>query len=389
VLVDGSAGNITDFDLRLMSDTGALIEYDDADNDEAFGISSPNIAGAPLTGSAAFLKITTKGQRAEPYRVFSVVQPPLSTATPEVEPNDSIAQYNEGLNNYFYGNLAAPGPSSDVDVYRFDAEAGTLIFVSLDGNPQRTTHSINAKLQLLDADGNLLLQVDDSSPASPPPGEALVYRVIDDGFYFVRVSISPNATSANGAGDYLLSISKNGFIGSCGCNNAPSLAGVSMTTPVYAQSSSTLTGSVVDYDIGQIHQVTVNWGDGSPATTTNLAAGVALFTISHFYAQANPNLGLSIVVADAASATASTNINVTVQSQPANPRLTTMTASNGGHVPLQVEGTPGVTYRIQTSADSQSWTNLMNAPVGADGFFHGEDPAPPSVPQRFYRARWP
>src|SRR5205807_41959 len=129
-------------------------------------------------------------------------------------------------NNYFYGTLstnlppAAPSPSTDVDVYEFSVEAADgvsdLIFLSLDCDPLRNSTPINAKLDLLDQNGNLLVSVDDNaftSSTTPStgltgttpnsPGEAIIFRTLFDGTYYARVSISPNVTNnvPYGAGD--------------------------------------------------------------------------------------------------------------------------------------------------------------------------------------------
>lgn len=260
-----------------------------------------------------------------------------------------------------------------------------MIFLSLDGNPQRGNKPINAQLELLDENSNLLIKVDDSTSSSSP-GEALLYRVENDGVYFARVSISPNASSANGAGDYLLSISKNGSIGIG--NTPPALSRVSLPSPVYQNSPANLSGAFFDYDLGQSHQVVINWGDGSPATTTNLPPSSGSFDLSHLYTQSSPSLPVSIAVHDPANAWVSTNLTVAVVSQPARPRLVEITPSANGFL-VRLQGSPGATYRIEASSDLNGWTNLTNAMADLSGFFQIEDSSSPLPSQRFYRAIWP
>src|SRR5262249_5326167 len=104
VFLDGRAGRVTDFDLRLVTATDRL-EYDDQDNDEMFGSLPPNLAGTPLTGEQTFVQVTVPPRLrtgAEPYRLYVAVQPPLAQATPESEPNDTINEANSAENNYFY-----------------------------------------------------------------------------------------------------------------------------------------------------------------------------------------------------------------------------------------------------------------------------------------------
>lgn len=227
-LVDGEAADYARFDLRVTTATDTL-EFDDQNNDEIFGRLSPNIAGTPLTGAEAFLQVS--GPQGGPYRLYAAVQPPLASAFPESEPNDSVADANFSDAGYFVGALSGPAPSLDQDVFGFSANAGELIFLSLDSDPLRDNTPINAKLELLDASGNVLMIVNDdvnfdfpclgvlSNTNSEPgsllatrpysPAEGLVYRTPDDGTFFARVSIGTACTLSRGAGDYLLSISKN------------------------------------------------------------------------------------------------------------------------------------------------------------------------------------
>jgi hypothetical protein len=221
VLLDGEAAGTTDFDLRLTT-TRDTLEYDDQDNDSAFGSFSPNIAGTVLPGGPVYARVNFRGLPTEPYHLYAVVQPALSNAVPEMEPNGTLPQANSSVANYYYGTLATPAPSTDVDTFMFTAEATELLLVGLDGDPLRNNTPVNARLQLLDEFGNILVTIDDlngsslttsgvgtltaTSPRSP--GESFVYRVANDGIYFLRVAISQGVIGPASAGDYLLSISK-------------------------------------------------------------------------------------------------------------------------------------------------------------------------------------
>jgi hypothetical protein len=59
-----------------------------------------------------------------------------------------------------------------------------------------------------------------------------------------------------------------------------------------------------------------------------------------------------------------------------------------GSVLLQLEGTPGATYRIQISQDLQTWTPLTTRTADPSGNFQLID-SPPLPQRRFYRAVWP
>src|SRR5713101_3719407 len=330
VLVDGSTASTTDCILRVTTATDTL-EWDYGDNDALFGELSSNVAGTPLPEAPAFIRIKyLAGGVNEPYRVFAVVEPPLAFATPETEPNDTSDTANSAANNYFYGSLPGPSPSTDVDVYRFNAAAGDLIFVSLDEDPLRDNTPINAKLDLLDQYGNLLVSVNDGASTSSTnvtqdalyaetpfsPAQALVYRTPDDGTFYARVSISPKATDAVGAGDYLLSVAINCVIGSSGYNNPPALTNLSVTSPIAETGSVSLTGKAIEYDPGNTLTLAVDWGDGSTLLTTNLTWGVLSFSLAHVYLEDGPlgtrDYSINVTVTDNFGASASAGLTATV-----------------------------------------------------------------------------
>jgi hypothetical protein len=66
-------------------------------------------------------------------------------------------------------------------------------------------------------------------------------------------------------------------------NTPPSNVIVNNAT-VTEGTSFNLTGSFTDPDAGDIHRVTITWGDGTPNTVLNLAAGVTNFSAPHIYA---------------------------------------------------------------------------------------------------------
>ena len=205
--IDGVSAGITDFDLRITTTTDTL-EFDDADNAISFGETSPNIAGTPLRSGPAYVVVTyNRAAASEPYRLYTVVQPPLSLAAPETEPNNTPGQASLDARNYFYGALTGPAPSTDADVFAFSASVGDLIFLSLDGDPLRNNTPINAALELLDAAGNLLIAVNDGNALSSTnqftntltaitphsPGETILYRCWTGGVYYARVSIGTSS----------------------------------------------------------------------------------------------------------------------------------------------------------------------------------------------------
>jgi hypothetical protein len=212
-MADGAAANSTDFDLRLTTATDTL-EYDDYNNDIPFGSASPNLSGAPLDGAASYVRVShySSAGQAEPYRLYAAVQPPASSATPEVEPNGSLATATNSVNDYFSGTLSS---TSDIDLLAFPAVAGELVQIGLDLDPARDNTPFNGSLALLDSSGAILMLVNDpasgastvtgagSLTAKTPyvPGEAIVYRIGSTETHYARV-----AWSSGTPGDYLLSV---------------------------------------------------------------------------------------------------------------------------------------------------------------------------------------
>jgi hypothetical protein len=271
-LADGVAANADNFDLRVTTDTNTL-EYDDANNDAGFGQSAPNVAGTPLDGAAAYLRVNYTGDatQAEPYRLLAVVQPPPTNASAESEPNDTIVQANGAAGNYFMGALA---DSADDDLFAFSANAGELLFLSLDGDPLRNQTPANLSLALLDSSGGALVEVSDASAASalasPPrslssitpfsPGEGLTYRATVTGTYYARVT-------GAAAGDYLLSIARNCTAGGGGLPPTPTatLTATATPTPTVTGTPPTATSSPT---ATETPSATVT---GTPPTATSTA----------------------------------------------------------------------------------------------------------------------
>jgi hypothetical protein len=212
-LVDGAAGNSTDFDLRVTTAADTL-EYDDVNNDVPFGSAAPNVAGTRLDGTASYLRVShySAAAQAEPYRLYACVQPPAADATPETEPNDTPAAATGAAGGYYAGALSSAG---DVDLFAFTATAGELVQIGLDLDPLRDNTPWNGSLALLDATGTTLLLVNDPSIASSTssgggslsksvpyaPAEAIAWRVRATGTYYVKVGWSSGTP-----GDYLLSV---------------------------------------------------------------------------------------------------------------------------------------------------------------------------------------
>ncbi|MEO7330395.1 MAG: hypothetical protein ABI193_17600, partial [Minicystis sp.] len=234
-MADGVYGSSTDFDMRVTTVTDTL-EYDDAGNSTPWGSLAPNIDGRALTGVASFIRMNhfSAASTSEPYRLFSAIQPPgaglgASSATAEVEPNGALATASVSGSLFFSGTIAPPGGAAgDLDLFRFCADAGDLIFLGIDGDPLRDLTPLDATPFLFD---NLGVQVvtsgfvDSGSSsnntsgagslvASNPnsPGDAMLYRAKYTGTYYA--GINTQGAGATATGDYLYSIALNCQTGS-------------------------------------------------------------------------------------------------------------------------------------------------------------------------------
>ncbi|MDP9264709.1 MAG: Ig-like domain-containing protein [Chloroflexota bacterium] len=128
-------------------------------------------------------------------------------------------------------------------------------------------------------------------------------------------------------------------------NVAPSNVNLTAAPATINENDSiSLTGSFSDPGTRDTHTVTITWGDGSPATTLTLAAGVTTFTASHQYLDDNPTGTASDVntitatVTDNAGATGTGTTTVTVNN--VAPVITTITGPTG---PLAIQSTVSIT----------------------------------------------
>ncbi|MDW8412837.1 MAG: putative Ig domain-containing protein [Acidobacteriota bacterium] len=229
-IVDGGqsspATTNPDYDLRVTTSTDTL-EYDQNNNIIEFGSESPSIAGTPLPNVPVYLRISASHSvSVEPYRVYIAVRPPSSSAIPEIEPNNSIAQANSHSSNYFTGVIQN---TSDVDIFAFNATVGTQLFLSASADPDRDNTPFNIRLELLNSSGNVLLDAQDAEATSNTtpgtgsltsftpnfPGESILWRAQYTGTYYARVRRSGGTVPNN----YLLSIA----VTNCGisCSTFP------------------------------------------------------------------------------------------------------------------------------------------------------------------------
>ena len=167
-LADGFAANSGDFDMRITTTTDTL-EFDDLNADDLFGSTSPAIAGTKTTGANTYIRLNQHvGNASEPYRLYSLLEPPSSQATTETDPggtgNNTIATANAIGKLYIYGTTS----TADDDYFSVCAEKGDIIFAAMDCDPGYDNTYINGWLTLFDAAGATLVNVDEPRRRRPP-----------------------------------------------------------------------------------------------------------------------------------------------------------------------------------------------------------------------------
>ena len=116
-------------------------------------------------------------------------------------------------------------------------------------------------------------------------------------------------------------------------NAAPSITSFGLSsTDMDAGQAVTATAAFKDSGAADTHTVTMDWGDGSAATTTNLAAGVLSFSSDAYTYTAVGNFTVTVTVTDnaGASATATSSVSVHQPNQAPSVALFGVTAGSEG-----------------------------------------------------------
>lgn len=141
-----------------------------------------------------------------------------------------------------------------------------------------------------------------------------------------------------------------------------------------------LTGSLNDPGTFDPHTVQIDWGDGTPVQTLNLAAGIASFHVTHQYSGSQLSYLITVSATDDDSGASSKTATVVVNAI----QLTSITRS-GTEVRVKGKGATGRTITIQGSANLQDWSNLGTVTSTTNGFEFIHPGSPPT--RQFYRGR--
>lgn len=138
-------------------------------------------------------------------------------------------------------------------------------------------------------------------------------------------------------------------------NVAPSMVNLSLSAnPIDENDTVTLNGSFTDPGTQDTHAVAISWGDGSPNTTLNLAAGILTFSTTHQYTKSgNFTIGITATDDDTGTGTASTGISVNTPA----PSLQFSTANfrvdeGDGAAPITVTRTGDTTTAVSVDFDT-------------------------------------
>jgi Ca2+-binding RTX toxin-like protein len=156
---------------------------------------SPTVAGAVLSTSGThFVRPVEAGDNAvvDPYRLF-LATASLTTATQE--PDDTTAQATPITRcpDVRSGSIFS---GTDTDLYAVSVAPNEVVFVALDGDPERDGSGPDLVMDLLAPNGSDTLLTADSSgvtvPGNPaqegdPAAEAFSFNIAEGGIYFVQV----------------------------------------------------------------------------------------------------------------------------------------------------------------------------------------------------------
>lgn len=144
-----------------------------------------------------------------------------------------------------------------------------------------------------------------------------------------------------------------------------------------------LSGNLNDPGYFDPHTVQIDWRDGSPIQTLNLAAGIASFHVTHQYSGSQGSYPINVTVTDDDTGVSSASAVVAVNAI----RFSSITRSTAGEVRLKGTGASGRSITIEMSTDLQNWSSVgtVNSVSNAFEFVHPGS----GGPTRFYRGKLP
>lgn len=206
--------------LKLLSADGSTVIETDVGDGTANGCDStveegePSaIAGRTLAPGQYLLELTERhgAHILDPYRLWFVLTP--ANDQTEIEPNGvfhraTLLATSSNRTALVSGLSSSPG---DLDFFAVPAEAGDILFVGADGDPERDGASVDLLIDLLSTDGmKLLLSAQAPFPSSnSPSARAFCFSITASGTYFLRVA--QRAQGGQGPESYQLMVTRRRF----------------------------------------------------------------------------------------------------------------------------------------------------------------------------------
>lgn len=222
-LVDSAPSVFPNNDVLLrLFDTNGTTQLE-SDDDDGAGTNcdgtldnqlSSSISGRPLSAAGTYF-LRVEGVASFPVTSYKLSVIVTQGVQSEVEPNNTSATANPIASSgspfgvKFAASISVVG---DVDFYSVTAPAGSTIFVSADGDPERNGGT-DLVVDLIQPNGTTVILSADNSDAvgfPMPPSEAFCYDVTTAGTYFVRVSGFTSKTKQT-TGTYSLMVALGGL----------------------------------------------------------------------------------------------------------------------------------------------------------------------------------
>lgn len=165
------------------------------------------IAGRTLSAAGVYylrVRASGSGSLINPYALHIA----LTTSAPvaETEPNNSTSTANATINGQtpLAVRSGSISPSGDSDFYSITVSGSGVVFISVDGDPERDGTGTDTVVALLSPSGTQLFSADSSFGGSStnPPAETFCFLVPSGGVYTVRV----RHFSSSGTGSYHLMV---------------------------------------------------------------------------------------------------------------------------------------------------------------------------------------
>lgn len=199
-----TAGSSTGTDSQLntyANDGTTLIEFDD---DGGPGLASCVAGGVVPQAGGVYFAVNEYGNNGEitPYELHQVVAPATAVAA-ESEPNDTSATATPVASTFVSGDN--PVGAADVDYFSFPGEAGDIVQVIVDDDPDGDGSNFDSELDILDVDGSTVLAAGDDGSSNPNNCAGSVVLAAA-GTYFVRIGDGGSGTDT----DYQFTVVING-----------------------------------------------------------------------------------------------------------------------------------------------------------------------------------